>query len=125
MSFRTRLLALLVAVAPLLAAGTAWSAETEAPPRQKWTFSGPFGTFDRAQIQRGLKVYREVCQVCHGLNYIAFRNLADPGGPGYSREQAAALAAEYKIKDGPNDQGEMFERPGRAADRFPPPFPND
>ncbi len=76
-------------------------------------------------LQRGLKVYKEVCSACHGLSYIAFRNLADPGGPGYSVAQAAAFAAEYKIKDGPNDQGEMFERPGRPADYFPSPFPNE
>ena len=56
---------------------------------------------------------------------VAFRNLADPGGPGFSTAQAAAIAAEYKIKDGPNDQGEMFERDGRPADYFPSPFPND
>jgi len=76
-------------------------------------------------LQRGLKVYKEVCSACHSLSYIAFRNLADPGGPGYSPAQAAAFAAEYKIKDGPNDQGEMFERPGRPADYFPSPFPNE
>ena len=76
-------------------------------------------------MQRGFKVYREVCAVCHGLSLLSFRNLAEPGGPGFTREQAAAVAAEYKVKDGPNDQGEMFERAGRLADRFPPPFPND
>ncbi len=92
------------------------------PPRQKWTFSGPFGKFDRAQLQRGLKVYREVCAVCHGLKYIAFRNLADLG---YSEAQVKAIAAEYKIKDGPNDQGEMFERDGRPADYFPTPWANE
>ena len=91
----------------------------------EWSFSGPFGTYDRGSLQRGLKVYKEVCSACHGLNYIAFRNLADPGGPGYSEAQAAAFASDYKIKDGPNDQGEMFERPGRPADYFPPPFPNE
>jgi ubiquinol-cytochrome c reductase cytochrome b/c1 subunit len=76
-------------------------------------------------LQRGLKVYKEVCSACHSLNYIAFRNIADPGGPGYSEAQAAAFASEYKIKDGPNDQGEMFDRPGRPADYFPAPFPNE
>jgi ubiquinol-cytochrome c reductase cytochrome b/c1 subunit len=101
------------------------AAEAEYPPRQKWSFAGPFGKFDRGELQRGFKVYKEVCATCHGLSYIAFRNLAEPGGPGFSAAQAAAVAAEYKIKDGPNDQGEMFERPGRSADRFPSPFPND
>lgn len=99
--------------------------EVEPPPAQKWSFRGPFGTFDRAQIQRGFRVYREVCQGCHGLSLVSFRNLAEPGGPGFSRAQAEAVAAEYKVKDGPNDQGEMFERPGRLADRFPSPFAND
>jgi ubiquinol-cytochrome c reductase cytochrome b/c1 subunit len=101
------------------------AAEIPQPPAQKWSFAGPFGMYDRAQLQRGLKVYREVCQNCHSLKLVAFRNLADPGGPGYTAAQAAAVAAEYKIKDGPNDQGEMFERPGRVGDYFPPPFPND
>jgi ubiquinol-cytochrome c reductase cytochrome b/c1 subunit len=101
------------------------AAEAEHPPRQKWSFAGPFGKFDRGELQRGFKVYKEVCATCHGLSYVAFRNLAEAGGPGYSPAQASAVASEYKIKDGPNDQGEMFERPGRAADRFPSPFPND
>ena len=95
------------------------------PPAQKWSFSGPFGKFDRGALQRGLKVYKEVCSSCHGLSYVAFRNLAEAGGPGYSVAQAAAFASEYKIKDGPNDQGDMFERPGRPADYFPSPFPNE
>ncbi|MGA7715138.1 MAG: cytochrome c1, partial [Bradyrhizobium sp.] len=100
-------------------------AEDNTPPSQKWSFSGPFGKYDRGALQRGLKVYKEVCSNCHSLNYIAFRNLADPGGPGYSEAQAAAFASDYKIKDGPNDSGDMFDRPGRVADYFPPPFPNE
>jgi len=111
----------------LLAANvqSAKAAEVDVPPSQKWSFAGPFGKYDRASLQRGLKIYKEVCSNCHSLNYIAFRNLADPGGPGYSEAQVSALAATYKIKDGPNDQGDMFERPGRPADYFPPPFPNE
>jgi ubiquinol-cytochrome c reductase cytochrome b/c1 subunit len=117
-----------LALAGTLFAGSAQNARAEnqeTPPSQKWSFAGPLGTYDRGALQRGLKVYKEVCSVCHSLNYIAFRNLSDPGGPGYSPAQAASLAAEYKIKDGPNDQGEMFERPGRPADYFPPPFANE
>jgi ubiquinol-cytochrome c reductase cytochrome b/c1 subunit len=91
------------------------------PPRNAWSFAGMFGKFDQAQLQRGFKVYKEVCQTCHGLALLSFRNLAEPGGPGFSAAQAAAIAAEYKIQDGPNDQGEMFERDGRSGDRFPPP----
>jgi ubiquinol-cytochrome c reductase cytochrome b/c1 subunit len=119
---------IMITVAGALFAGATQNAraeEQEVPPSQKWSFAGPVGKFDRGSLQRGLKVYKEVCAVCHGLSYIAFRNLADAGGPGYSEAQAAAFAADYKIKDGPNDQGEMFERPGRPADYFPSPFPNE
>jgi ubiquinol-cytochrome c reductase cytochrome b/c1 subunit len=115
-------------VAGALFAGSAQSAradEQEVPPSQKWSFSGPIGNFDRGALQRGLKVYKEVCSACHSLSYIAFRNLAEAGGLGYSAAQATAFASDYKIKDGPNDQGEMFERPGRPADYFPSPFPNE
>jgi ubiquinol-cytochrome c reductase cytochrome b/c1 subunit len=99
--------------------------ETPQPPREKWSFSGPFGTFDRGQLQRGFKVYREVCSNCHSLKLLSFRNLAEAGGPGFSAAQAATVAGEFKVQDGPNDQGEMFERPGRPADHFPAPFAND
>jgi ubiquinol-cytochrome c reductase cytochrome b/c1 subunit len=116
-------------VAGALFAGSSQDARAEdhqaAPPSQNWSFAGPLGTFDRGSLQRGLKVYKEVCSACHSLNYIAFRNLADAGGPGYSVAQAAAFASDYKIKDGPNDQGDMFERPGRSADYFPAPFANE
>ena len=98
---------------------------TPQPPRQKWSFAGPFGKFDRAQLQRGFKVYREVCAACHGLKLRGVPQSRRAGGPGFSEAQAAAIAAEYKIKDGPNDAGEMFERAGRPADHFPSPFPNE
>lgn len=110
-------------------AGSASASEQEEehkkPPRQEWSFAGPFGKFDQAQLQRGFKVFREVCANCHSMKLVAFRDLAAPGGPGFSEEQAKALAAEYTVKDGPNDSGEMFERPGRLSDYFPPPFPNE
>jgi ubiquinol-cytochrome c reductase cytochrome b/c1 subunit len=110
----------LAVLAPQLA--SAQEHEPTVPPRQKWSFSGPFGTFDRGQLQRGFKVYKEVCQVCHGLKYVAFRDLE---GLGYSEAQVKSIASEYKIQDGPNDQGEMFERDGRPADYFPTPWPNE
>jgi ubiquinol-cytochrome c reductase cytochrome b/c1 subunit len=119
------LVAFVIAGGLFLGSAPSARAEDDTPPMQKWSFSGPLGTYDRGSLQRGLKIYKEVCSNCHSLNYIAFRNLADPGGPGYSEAQVAALASEYKIKDGPNDQGEMFERPGRPADYFPAPFPNE
>jgi cytochrome c1 len=108
--------------APVQASSAA--ADLAVPERQDWSFYGPFGTFDKAQLQRGFQVYREVCASCHALS-IPFRTLSQPGGPGWSAGQVKALAASYKIKDGPNDKGEMFERPGRASDVFPPPFPNE
>jgi cytochrome c1 len=111
-----------VGLSPAVAQGQEHAHETPQPPKVKWSFSGPFGTFDRAQLQRGFKVYREVCQVCHGLKLIAFRNLS---ALGYSEAQVKAIAAEYKVQDGPNDAGDMFEREGRPADLFPPPWPNE
>lgn len=121
--------AAVLALAVLVAVGSARSAsaaeEQPVPARQKWSFHGPFGHYDRAQLQRGLKVYREVCATCHGLTLVSFRNLAERGGPEFTPAQAAAIAAEFRIQDGPNDQGEMFERPGRLADHFPAPFPNE
>jgi cytochrome c1 len=109
------------------AASSALAQEQHMPtlPRQSWSFAGPFGTFDRAQIQRGLHVYRDVCSACHGMKHVAFRNLAQPGGPGYSEAQAKQIASEYRINDGPNDKGEMFERPGRLSDYFPSPDANE
>jgi cytochrome c1 len=104
------------------AAAVAQEHESPVPPRQTWSFAGPFGHWDKAQLQRGLKVYREVCSVCHGLKFVAFRNLEDLG---FSEGQIKTIASEYKIQDGPNDQGEMFERDGRPADYFPPPWPNE
>ena len=110
-----------VAISVLPAA--AQEAASPPPPRQTWSFSGPFGQYDQAQLQRGFKIYREVCSNCHSLDLVAFRNLADPGGLGFSEAQAAAVAAEYKIKD-VDDKGQPIERAGRPADYFPSPFPN-
>jgi ubiquinol-cytochrome c reductase cytochrome b/c1 subunit len=107
-----------------MAARTALAQE-DAPPRQHWPFSGPFGVYDQAQLQRGFKIYREVCSNCHSLKLLSFRNLADPGGPGFTEAQAATIAASFQVTDGPNDQGEMFQRAGKIADYFPPPFAND
>jgi cytochrome c1 len=97
---------------------------TPPPPAQSWSFAGPFGTYNQAQLQRGFKVYKEVCSNCHSMDYVAFRNLADPGGPGYNDGQVEALAATYKIKD-VDEQGNPNERSGRPADYFPSPFPNE
>jgi ubiquinol-cytochrome c reductase cytochrome c1 subunit len=115
-----------IGAAALVLAGNALEAsaqiaEAPDPIAVDWQHDGVFGTFDRAAAQRGFQVYREVCSACHGLTYIAFRNLADLG---FSEEQVRALAAEYTVEDGPNDEGEMFERPATPADPIPPPYPN-
>jgi cytochrome c1 len=122
-----KIIALALAASLLGLASSAFAAdeqshETPQPPRQKWSFAGPFGHYDKGQLQRGFKVYKEVCAVCHGMKYVAFRNLE---ALGYSDGQVKAIASEYKIPDGPNDQGEMFERAGRPADYFPTPWPNE
>src|SRR5262245_13530082 len=105
----------LVLAASLMFAALALAQEhehdTPSPPTNRWSFAGPFGKFDRGQLQRGLKVYREVCQVCHGLKLVAFRTLADPGGPGFTPAQAAAIAAEYQVPGPPDGQGEVKPRP--------------
>jgi len=101
------------------------AAEENKPPAQQWSFAGPFGKYDRGALQRGFKVYKEVCSNCHSLSYVAFRNLSEPGALGLSVDDVKKLASEYKIKDGPNDEGKMFERPGRPADYFPSPFANE
>src|SRR6478609_4461970 len=99
-----RTLALAVALAAFAAPARAQEHDTPTPPLNKWSFAGPFGKYDRGQLQRGFKVYREVCQVCHGLKLVAFRTLADPGGPGFTTAQATAIAAEYQVKGDPNEQ---------------------
>lgn len=92
------------------------------PPQVDWSFNGPFGTFDRAAMQRGFQVYKQVCSACHGLNHLAYRNLA---ALGYDEAEIKSIAAEATIVDGPNDEGEMFERPGKPSDRFKKPFANE
>ena len=87
-----------------------------------FAFEGPFGTYDKAALQRGLMVYRNVCAGCHSLKRVAYRNLE---ALGYSEGQIKAMAAEYTVMDGPNDEGEMFERPARPSDKFKSPFAND
>jgi cytochrome c1 len=111
----------------LLALTVPASAQLDAqvpPPALKWSFAGPFGKYDEAQLQRGFKIYREVCSNCHSLNLVSFRNLAEPGGPGYSEAQIAQIASEYKIKE-LDDQGQPTERAGQPADHFPAPFANE
>lgn len=114
---------LLALASPLVYAGA--THEEETPERHEWSFAGAFGRFDKAQLRRGFKVYKEVCSTCHSIKMLAFRNLGQSGGPELSEKEVADLAASYKVKDGPNDLGEYFDRPGRPSDRFPPPFANE
>jgi len=123
-AYRRILVAIAVAL-PLAGAQGVSAQEQDIPPKQRWSFAGPFGLYDPAQLQRGFKIYREVCSNCHSLKLLAFRNLADPGGPDFTEAQAATVAAGFQVTDGPNDLGEMYQRPGKPADHFPPPFPND
>jgi ubiquinol-cytochrome c reductase cytochrome c1 subunit len=126
---RSRFLSSLLAsfVALPMVTGTVYAAgnaEKPKPEELDWTFAGPLGYYDQAQLQRGFQVYREVCAACHGLSLVAFRNLAEPGALGYSEDQVKTLASEYTVVDGPNDVGDMFERPAIPSDRFPSPYEN-
>ena len=102
--------------AALAGGGTA-----DKPIKQEWSFDGPFGTFDRQAAQRGYMVYKEVCSACHSMNLIAYRNLEEIG---FSPEEIKQIASDATIMDGPNDDGEMFERPRIPADPFEAPFAN-
>jgi ubiquinol-cytochrome c reductase cytochrome c1 subunit len=102
--------------------GAAVAQEAPTPPAQQWSFSGAFGTYDRAQLQRGLQVYKEVCSTCHALKHLYYRDLAEIG---YTEDQIKAFAAQFRVTDGPDDTGAMFQRPARPSDPFVRPFPND
>ena len=89
-----------------------------------WSFKGVFGTFDKASLQRGYQVYQEVCSGCHSMQHLSYRNLYEKGGPEFSENQAKAIAAQFEVTDGPNSDGEMFQRPARLSDKFVKPFAN-
>jgi len=89
-----------------------------------WSFKGLTGKFDRASLQRGFQVYKEVCSSCHSMQYLSYRNLGELGGPEFSEAEVKAIAASIEIDDGPDSQGEMFTRPGRPSDKFKSPYPN-
>jgi len=109
------------------------SATSRLPPKPvEFSFEGPFGTYDRAALQRGFQVYKDVCAICHSLKRVAYRNLADHGGPGFTQAQAQALAAAVQVPAEVNDQGQLYDdkgtrltRAGILADYFPQPFPNE
>lgn len=89
---------------------------------QSWSFNGFFGTYDQQQLRRGQQVYANVCAACHSMNLLAYRDLQDIG---YSVDEVNEIAAAVQVLDGPDDSGEMFERPGRPSDRFKAPFANE
>ena len=113
-----------LASAVLLAAGPAGHAAGEArsPRDAGFSFAGVFGTFDRASAQRGFQVYKEVCAACHGMRLLSYRNLLELG---LSEAEVRAIAATFEVTDGPNDEGAMFQRPARLADRFRAPHANE
>jgi ubiquinol-cytochrome c reductase cytochrome c1 subunit len=121
-------LALTLAAGPALAAGGKQDIQ-----HINWSFAGPFGKFDTAQIQRGYKVYREVCAACHSMNLLSFRNLGQPGGPFYDPKYpnpndnpvVKALAKDIQVNDIDSETGDAIQRPAVPADRFPNPFPNE
>ena len=114
---------MLATVAALALAPTAHaSGDQKHPPQRQWSFDGMLGEVDKQSAQRGFQVYREVCSACHSLKRIAFRNLTDIG---FSEAEAKALAAEYEVQDGPDDDGEMFMRPAKPSDTLPTPYPNE
>lgn len=117
-------LAAVIAVSGLVTASPMVQAagDYEKPMKIDWQHHGFFGTFDQASLQRGFQVYRQVCAACHGMDLIAYRNLMDLG---YTDAQVRAIAAEATVQDGPNDEGDMFDRPGIPADRFVNPYANE
>jgi ubiquinol-cytochrome c reductase cytochrome c1 subunit len=123
---RTNFIILLAALALAFGSGgLAHAAEPHPAKDISFSFEGPLGKFSRGQLQRGYKVYQEVCAACHSMRLLYFRNLAESGGPEFTEEQVQALAATFQVQDGPDDSGEMFMRPARPSDRFPSPFPNE
>ena len=117
-----RLRRAVLAVGILAPLGAQAAQEAPEPPDVHFSFDGVFGTYDREQLQRGFQVYSQVCAACHAMSLLYYRNLLQIG---MSAEQAQAIAAEAKVMDGPNDEGNMFERPARLADRFASPFANE
>ncbi len=122
-SFATFAGALLVTAA----LGSAAFAEEEGQVihKQDWTFGGLTGYFDKPQLRRGFMVYKNVCSACHGMRLLSYRNLGEPGGPEFSEASVTQFAADAQVTDGPNDEGEMFQRPGKPSDRFASPYPNE
>ena len=108
----------------IVSANNSVAAESLDLLKNKWSFEGFFGTFDRASLRRGYQVYNEVCSSCHSMQLLSYRNLSEKGGPELSLEDAKNIAASFEVIDGPNSEGEMFTRPGRLSDKFVNPYLN-
>ena len=121
---RFNFIKILISISIFTFCNPAFSAEQEDLLKVNWSFKGLTGKFDRASLQRGFQVYKEVCSSCHSMQYLSYRNLGEPGGPEFSLEEVKAIAASIEIDDGPDSQGEMFTRPGRPSDKFKSPYPN-
>jgi len=93
--------------------------------KTNWSFDGFFGKFDRASLQRGYQVYKEVCASCHSMKQLSYRNLGEQGGPEFTEAEVKAIASQYEVSDGPNAEGEMFTRKGKPSDKFKSPYPNE
>jgi len=129
-----RKLSVIAAVAGLMMGGQAMAAGHPHPPKDvQWSFEGPFGKFDPGQLQRGYKVYREVCSACHAMSLVSFRNLGDKGGPFYDAKYknpndnpyVKAIAKDYEVADVDTETGDAIKRPATSADRFVSPFANE
>ena len=103
----------------------AFTEETKKLLTTDWSFKGFSGTFDRASLQRGYQVYAEVCASCHSMKYLSYRNLAEKGGPEFSKDQAKAIAGNFEVTDGPDSDGEMFVRSAKLSDKLVKPYKND
>jgi len=87
-----------------------------------WSFRGPFDSLDHASVRRGFEVYKQVCAACHSMKFLAYRHLV---GVTHTEEEVKTIAAQDQITDGPDDQGNYFQRPGKLTDYMPAPYPND
>ena len=119
-----KLIFLFVVISSLILSRANAAGEQQEPLKVDWSFKSFFGKFDRASLQRGYQVYTEVCASCHSLKHLSYRNLAEKGGPEFTELEAKAIASNFEVTDGPNSDGEMFERPAKLSDKFVMPYAN-
>ncbi len=131
---KTTFIAACVGLALATFGAPAFAETTQADLKEAhWSFEGPFGKFDQEQLQRGYKVYHDVCATCHSMNLVSYRNLADKGGPFYDPKYpnsndspfAKAIAKDYQVDDIDSDTGDAIKRPATTSDHFKAPFANE